>query len=237
MSPNKIIVSHLITCYTAKSRRMISHKPIIRLLKENPGNWQDGFTPMPYRMIISVESDQDLVFTEEHLKMVRRTILLLVHSLPVEYRKTYSYITKQIGRPYEVSNFDIPRAIEYLTIASSRFILDSISLSQNDVADVAFQGTVFPSVVTKKRVSTRLWLMHDLGPSVDPLVITCLGLAQETVSYILLGKTIDLVSILRRKVEKFKAGPVKPDGKIASIIAYTKKVWWLIKEVFVKLVT
>ncbi|AKM82106.1 TPA: hypothetical protein DD449_03340 [Candidatus Berkelbacteria bacterium] len=213
MVAEDVIASQPIICYAAKSRRLINRAPIIKLLRDYPGEWQEGFDPgMPYRMIVSVESDRNMIFSESHLQKVQETIYSIVERLPSEYRRSYYYITNGVSKDDAIDNFDIPRAIEYLTIASSRFVLDSIRLSQGGDSVVSFQGTVLPSVWTKKKVSTKLWLMHDLGPSVDPLVMTCLDLASETVSRILAGTEMDLVSVLVRKVARFT--PVRAEKDI-----------------------
>lgn len=201
--------------------------PLTSLLAKYPGDWSKDILVLPYLMKVKIEADRKLQLDHSHILVVSKDIADIVGLLPAELHQPYQYVLENLQKPDALERMNIARVIEFLAIASCRFILDSIRIEQQSEREISLQGVVLPSYVRKGFERTNVWLFHDLGESIDPLLIDCLNLATERVKSIIESRDMDLTAILKKKCYKYSPSgsgvpPKKSLGPVRRVIKLFK---------------
>ena len=197
---SKVIAEQPIRYYAHRSKYYNGKKhPFIALIEKYPGEWSRGIHCFPYVMTVDLDVKSGLSFGKDHIAILNRGITLIIRDLPGDFRGPYQYLIKEMEEP----EFRIPRAVEFLTLASCRYVLDCIRREQSSVKGVNLQGVVELREVDQDFSHWKISISHGHGRELDPLLIECVGLAVDKVRLVLLGREMDLLSILKRKCRKF----------------------------------
>lgn len=214
----RVISTQPILVYPEKSREIAEivrrggKHPLIELEVKYPGEWVKNIQILPFLMKVRIEWEKDLEFGKRHLSLLRGVIRQMVNALPKKYRSSYSNLIEAVERIEEKPEseingaMDVPRAIEYLTIASCRYLIDNNSSGSSKDRRIVLQGLTLPSRRIRNQKITFVWLFHNYnGPEIDALIMECLGLAREQISAFLgLQGEMNLSKILTHKIRKFR---------------------------------
>lgn len=209
----------------------VKRNTVRRLLERNPGPWSKGvWRDLPFLVRVRVVYDQSLELNLDQIAQVRALIGRMVQDLPDVYHPAYHYCLDILDRVLhgdKNEEMEPVRAVEYLALAGARFVLDLAEVRDGVKAgsegEVSFQGISFRSVVQPRlgTIMTRVFILHNCGRQVDPLIDDSLKLAAETIGNLLQGKEpLDLVGILRHKSNRYshrKSGHCSLISRISSL--------------------
>lgn len=181
-------------------RKGASH-PIAILAKRLGEEWARSQDILPAIIKLKVVVKRDVVVLPDHVKQVKDEIVRIIESLPADHQEFYQRILEKLNDPTE--EMDVPRLIEYLTMVSTRYILDCIRKDRQDFPTIALSGLTFSSKTVGDRSESEVWISHNCSSQdIDALFGECSKLAVALLKTIVGNKgQMNLLKILNIKCQ------------------------------------